>query len=219
MPRRRLRDAGGLVFHILNRGVRRQQIFFCAADYAAFERVLREALHRVPTRLLDYSLMPNHWHLVLWPEEAELPRFMHWLTLTHAKRWHEAHGSTGTGHVYQNCYRAVPVQTDVHLLTLLRYVERNPVRAHLVERAEDWRWGSLWRRCNFCEDVPLTEWPILQPRDWLRIVNEPQTARELAEIQAALKKGRPIGEPEWNSAMAERFGLRLRSGGRPRKPK
>lgn len=217
MPRRRLRDAGGLVFHILNRGVRRQQIFFGDADYAAFERVLAEALHRIPTRLLDYCVMPNHWHFVLWPEIDEIPRFMHWLTLTHAKRWHESHGSTGTGHVYQNHYHAVPVQSELHLLTLLRYVERNPVRAHLVERAEDWRWGSLWRRCNFREDLPLAEWPILPPPDWIRIVNEPQTGRELAEIQMALKLGRPIGDADWSSEMAKRFGLPVRGRGRPRK--
>ena len=213
--RRSLRNGGGLVFHVLNRGVRRQQIFFSRSDYAAFERVLAQALSRVPVRLLAYCVMPNHWHLVLWPESDEIPRFMHWLTGTHARRWHHAHGSTGSGHVYQRRYDAVPVQTELHLLTLLRYVERNPVRARLVERAEEWRWGSLWRRCNDCEDLPLSKWPIPPPPDWLRIVNEPQTRQELAEIQRAVKLGRPIGDPSWQEALASQFNIRLRRPGRP----
>ena len=215
MPRRSLRNAGGLVFHVLNRGVRRQRIFFSRSDYAGFERVLGQALARVPVRLLAYSVMPNHWHLVVWPEGDELPRFMHWLTATHARRWHHAHGSTGSGHVYQNRYHAVPVQTELHLVTLLRYVERNPVRANLVDRAEQWRWSSLWRRCNDCDDLPLSRWPIPQPADWLEFVNEPQTGPELAAIQQALKLGRPIGDPAWQEALATEFGLRLRRPGRP----
>src|SRR5918993_1616120 len=136
MPRRSLHSAGGVIFHVLNRSARRQQLFFSSADYRAFESVLVEALDKVSIRLLAYALMPNHWHLVLWPVHDELPRFMHWLTLTHAKRWHAAHQSTSTGHVYQNRYHAVPVQSDAHLVTVLRYVERNALRAGLVRRAE-----------------------------------------------------------------------------------
>jgi putative transposase len=205
------------VFHVLNRSVRREQLFFSDRDYAAFERVLAEALQRVPVRLLAYCVLWNHWHLVLWPQGDEIPRFMHWLTMTHAKRWHEAHGSGGTGHVYQNRYHAVPVQGDLHLLAVLRYVERNPVRANLVRKAEDWRWSSLWRRCNSCNDLRLSEWPISQPMNWTSIVNEPQTLGELAEIQASIRQDEPIGDPEWRASTAPRFGLRLRPPGRPAK--
>jgi putative transposase len=92
---------------------------------------------------------------------------MHWLTMTHAKRWPTAKGSVGTGPVYQNRYYAVPVQTDHHLLAVLRYVERNPLRGSLVERAEDWRWSSLWQRCNSCHPAALSPWPIPQPEHWI----------------------------------------------------
>jgi putative transposase len=217
MPRRNLHAGGGVVFHVLNRSVRRDQLFFNAADYSAFERVLRDALRQVPIRLLAFCVMPNHWHLILWPEKQELPRFMHRLTLTHAKRWHAAHRSVSTGHVYQNRYQALPVQSGVHLLTVLRYVERNALRAGLVRRAEDWRWGSLWRRCNSCDDLPLAEWPILRPPNWVDVVNEPQIARELADIQRAIKNNRPIGDGNWKTEAAARFNVRLAERGRPKR--
>ncbi len=217
MPRRNLHRSAGHVFHILNRSVRRERLFFDEADYQAFEDVLRAALARTNTRLLGYCLMPNHWHLVMWPQSDEVPRFMHWLTATHTRRWHMSRGSRGTGHVYQNRYHAVPVQTERHLLTVLRYVERNPLRAQLVARAEDWRWSSLWRRCNFCDDLPLAPWPISPPADWVTVVNEPQTLAELGTIRRAIRKGQPIGSQDWSDATAPRFGLRLRAAGRPRK--
>jgi putative transposase len=216
MPRRALSNTHGHVIHVHNRSVRRERLFANTEDYQAFETVLTEAIAKVPIRLLAYCVMPNHWHLVVWPETEELPGFMHWLTATHARRWHLAHGSRGTGHVYQDRYGAVPVQSDRHLLTLLRYVERNPLRANLVERAEHWLWCSLRRRLDLCTDPPLARWPILQPTNWIEHVNEPHTAAELEAIQAAIRLGRPLGDPEWCAATAERFGITMRPGGRPK---
>ena len=93
-----------------------------------------------------YCLMGNHWHLVVWPrEECELPRFVGWLTLTHTQRWHAHRKSTRSGHLYQGRFKSFPVQDDDHFHTVSRYVERNALRANLVKRAEDWRWGSLHR--------------------------------------------------------------------------
>ena len=93
-------DLGGYVYHVLNRGVGRATLFAKSGDYLAFERVLEEAQQRCPTRLLAYCLMPNHWHLVLWPEhDGQLARFVGWLTLTHTQRWHAHHHSAGSGHL------------------------------------------------------------------------------------------------------------------------
>jgi putative transposase len=111
----------------------------------------------------------------------------------------------------------VPVQTETHLLTLLRYVERNPLRARLVQRAEDWRWGSLWRRCNFCDDLPLAVWPVPQPVDWLEVVNQPQGEQELKRIQEAVARGRPVGDIDWADAVADSFHIAKGNPGRPRK--
>jgi putative transposase len=213
MPRRLV--SPGHVVHVLNRSVRRERLFHHDPDYEAFEQVLGEALEQVPTRLLAYCVMPNHWHLVMWPYTTELSRFMHWLTLTHARRWHLSRGSLGSGHVYQNRYGAVPVQTECHLLTLLRYVERNALTARLVARAEDWRWCSLWRHCNSCDDLPLTPWPILRPPEWIAFVNEPQRQRELDAIRTAIARQYPIGDPEWAAATAAGIGRSPHRRGRP----
>src|SRR5687768_11549777 len=94
--------AGGHVYHALNRANARLRIFFTDDDYAAFERVLAEGVARFDTRLCAYCLMPNHWHLVLWPRaDGELSAFVRWVTLTHTQRWHARRRNAGSGHLYQ----------------------------------------------------------------------------------------------------------------------
>jgi len=89
MPRQRRYTPGGTVFHVINRGVGQRTLFHKDEDYAAFERVMAAAFERVPIRILAYCLMPNHWHMVLWPRtDSELPEFVKWLTHTHTQRWH-----------------------------------------------------------------------------------------------------------------------------------
>ncbi len=135
MPRIARNAPGGLVYHVLNRANGRLRLFKKDGDYLAFEQVLLLAHRRAPIRILDYCLMPNHWHLVLWPRrDGELTLFMRWLTLTHAQRWKHAHNAVGHGHLYQGRFKSFPIQQDEHLLTVLRYVERNPLRAKLARR-------------------------------------------------------------------------------------
>ena len=196
MPRRARGATGVLPYHVLNRAVRRACLFRTRSDYLAFEEVLREALQRVPIRLLAYCAMPNHWHLIVWPvEDHQLSLFMHWLTGTHAQRWHSFHQTTGTGPVYQDRFKAVSIQSERHLLWACRYVERNPLRAGLVTHAEDWRWSSLWRRCHGVEYSILSEWPVRRPPDWIAYVNRPQTSEELNSLSEftlpARRRGRP----------------------------
>jgi putative transposase len=188
---------------VLNRGVRRAVLFDTDAEYARFERILLQALRREAVRLLAYCAMPNHWHLVLWPTHpGQLSLFMHWLTCTHAQRWHSAHGTSGTGAVYQGRFKAFPVRSDHHLLRVCRYVERNPLRAQLVTRAEDWRWSSLWRRGNFCDHGVLHDWPVERPANWLALVNEPETNAEVEALRAAIRRGAPFGEAGWQAEAA-----------------
>ena len=213
---------GGVVFHVLNRGVGRMGLFDTAADYLAFERVLAETLAVRPMRLLAYSLMPNHWHLLLWPQEqGQLARFMQRLTITHVRRWVEYRHDRGHGHVYQGRYKSFPVQDDAHFLTVARYVERNALRAGLVVRAEDWRFGSLWRRerGGAEERRILSPWPVDRPRAWLRQVNTPDHPAELAALRQCSRRGSPFGTPAWVSHTAALLSLEstLRSRGRPRR--
>jgi putative transposase len=214
---------GGYVYHILNRANGRLPIFQKDGDYAAFERVLAEALEHVPgARLLAYCLMPNHWHLVLWPQaDGELSDFGHWLTLTHTQRWHAHYHDVGTGHLYQGRFKSFPVAESEHFFHVCRYVERNALRAGLVRRAERWRWGSLWRRQQKQRPEPwlLSAWPLAEPPGWLAEVNKPQSEAELEAVRRSVRRGQPYGSEDWSRGAAERLGLEstFRPRGRPRK--
>lgn len=162
---------GGVVHHVTNRGSRKGFLFETPEDYTAFLRVLQEARVRRPMRIIAYCLMVNHWHLLLWPFlDGDLSRFMHWLTGTHASRWRRAHHSTGEGAVYQSRFDAIPVCDDMHLLNVWRYIERNPLAAKQVLRAEDWPWSSA---CASGAEGILTvdPGPLPRPTGWLSLVN------------------------------------------------
>jgi len=213
---------GGYVYHVLNRANARMTIFEKDDDYAAFEAVLAEAVERTAMRLLAYCVMPNHWHLVVWPrKEGELSRFVGWLTLTHTQRWHAHRRSTGSGHVYQGRFKSFPIQENEHYYTVARYVERNAMRAKLVRRAEQWRWSSLyrWLHGSAPERELLAAWPLPRKPSWVEYVNEPQTEAELAAIQQCLDRGTPYGEPAWIDRTVRKLALEttLRPRGRPRK--
>ncbi len=222
MPRRPRNAPGGFVYHVLNRAVARHALFQKEADYQAFERVLAETLEKQRMRVLAYTLMPNHWHFVLWPEgDGELTAFMNGLTLTHAMRWHAHYHTSGSGHLYQGRFKSFPIETDAHLYTVLRYVERNALRAHLVERAEQWRWSSLYLRASGDARVTslLHPWPVPLPEQWTERVNEAQTEAELAGLRQCVKRGSPYGTTRWQQQTALTMGLEatLRPLGRPKK--
>jgi putative transposase len=192
-----------------------------AADYEAFETVLAEAHDRLPLRIIGYVLMPNHWHLVVWPrEDTDVTEFFQWLTVTHTMRWHAHYGTGGTGHLYQGRFKSFPCQSDEHFLTVLRYVERNPLPANLVRRAEEWRWSSAWRpKPNLDLRNWLSDGPIAKPRNWQELLNSPQTEAELDTLRRSVQRGTPFGSQQWTKRSANRLDLQsaLRPRGRPRK--
>jgi putative transposase len=211
MPRSARSLIGGYVYHVLNRAVVRRTLFDDHRDYAAFEKVLSEAHQRVPLRLLSYTVMPNHWHFVVWPRpraDTQVSDFFGWLTLTHSQRWHAHRGSSGTGHVYQGRFKSFPVEGDEHLLHVLRYVERNPLRANLVSIAEQWTWGSLFRRVHgtVAQRQLLTDPPVNCGTDWTSQVNQPQSEAELAALRASVARERPYGGVEWRAQLRLRMG-------------
>ena len=219
MPYRRRIGTAGIVFHVLNRGVRRLQLFDRPGDYRAFLNVFGEAQKRIPIRCLAYCLMPNHFHLVLLPRtDVELSTFMGWLTATHSKRWHANRGTTGTGHVYQGRYKAFPVSSDTYFLRLCRYVERNALRAGLVTRAEDWPWCSLAQRAGRRSSITLADWPVSRPQDWIDLV-QLDVADETRDVQSAVNRSSPYGPKEWQVRLAGQLNLAsaLVPVGRPRK--
>lgn len=225
MPRAARVAPGGVIFHVLNRANGRLRIFEKDQDYESFKRVIGETVEKIPVRILAYSIMPNHWHMVLWPtRDGALGNFVQRLTTTHVRRWHLHRHSVGSGHLYQGTYKSFPIQDDEHFLTVCRYVEQNPLRAGLVQRAEDWRWSSLrssiTRTAKQGEPM-LSDWPVPKPADWVSFVNQALTIKELEELRLSAQRGRPFGNESWKTRMAEQLGLEstLRLRGRPRKDK
>ena len=213
---------GGLVYHVLNRANARLTIFDSDDDYDAFERVLEEATDRLSMRVLSYCVMPNHWHLLLWPRlDGDLSRFVGWITLTHTQRWHANRDSAGSGHVYQGRFKSFVVQSDEHLLTVCRYVERNPLRANLVKRAENWPWSSLWRWKFGSAQAKalLSDWPIERPRGWVAWTNRPLTQAEHGALEHCVRRQKPFGAEAWVKRTVKRLGLEstIRPRGRPPK--
>ena len=198
------------------------RLFLKEADCEAFERIIEQTLETRPMRIVAYCLMPNHWHLVLWPKaDGDLAGFMQKMTITHARNWQVHRRRVGYGHLYQGRYKSFPVEQDEHFYQVVRYVERNALRAKLVRRAEDWRWGSLWRRTRGRVEQRdlLSDWPLPQSAAWRKHVNDPQTATELEALRRSVRRGQPYGEARWTQAVAERLRLEstLRTRGRPPK--
>ena len=160
------------MYHVCNRGSRKGVLFASYEDYESFIRLMEEARRRFRMRIIAYRLLSTHLHFLLWPRyTGDVVRFMHWLTSTHAKRFHRRRGSVGTGAVYQSRYFSRGIDEDRKVMTALRYVERNALEAGLVKRAEDWPWGSAWQG-----DAPppfvVDESPLPRPNNWLETLNE-----------------------------------------------
>src|ERR1043165_1603949 len=111
MPRRLRCTDPGYVYHVLNRAVGRATLFKKPSDYSAFEKILRQAHERLSVRLLAFVMMPNHWHLVVWPSAAgELTTYLQWLAVTHVRRWNAHHHTGGTGPLYQGRFKSFPIE-------------------------------------------------------------------------------------------------------------
>ena len=137
MPRIARRAVDGGVYHILNRGNGRQRVFHSDADYQKFVSLLKEVQERFAIRLFAYCLMPNHFHLLVKAVQGEdLSLGMHWFTTTYVRRYHKHYRTSG--HLWQGRYKSFSIEDDEQLLTVVRYVEGNPVRANLVESATGW---------------------------------------------------------------------------------
>jgi putative transposase len=218
MPRFSRPIPGGVCAHVMTRGNARAVVFHADADYAVLTELISSASPRFAVDLLAWCLMPNHVHLVVRPTaDGNLGRFMHWVLTTHVQR-HRARYRT-TGRVWQGRYKAFPIQADSHLLAVLRYVERNPVRAHLSSSAVGWRWSSARERSDPAPDGScLTASPVPLPSPWIEWVDTPLTESELATVRASVSRDRPFGDAAWTRGVAERLHLlgTLLPRGRPR---
>ena len=216
MPRVARQLQQGYCYHLLNRGNARATLFLDRFDYSAFVKLLAGMRARYEVRLLAYCLMPNHFHLVVNAETTgSVSEAMQWVQTSYVSRFRVRYGSTG--HIFQGRFKSFPIQSNEHLLTVMRYVERNPVRANIVDSALDWRWSSSrWR--GKPNDL-LDESPLPLGDDWNGYVDAPQTPTEVAALRRCISRGAPFGSDRWQREAADALGLQstLRPRGRPRK--
>jgi len=216
MARTARASVGGICYHVINRGNGKAEVFHKTEDYYRFMEMMQQSCVRLPLRVVGWCLMPNHFHLVLWPHgDGDLSRWMHWLMTCHVRRYHEHYQSSG--HVWQGRFKAFPVQHDLHFLRVLRYVERNPVRAGLVERADQWRWSSLHAQAHRQVAQLLSPGPVPRPGNWLDLVNHSEPPADIARLRTCVNRGCPFGSSSWTAQMAAQLGLEstLHASGRP----
>lgn len=171
MPRSRRIFVAGHAYHLANRGVERRRLFFEEAQYNAFLSLLEDGKARFDVEVWGMCLMPNHFHLVARAADARaISSYLHWVQGIYSRDLRKWTKTRGYGHVFQQRFWSGPIEDEMHLLSVLRYVEANPVAAKLVKRAEDWPWSSLALRLSFRSPL-LNPLPIGLPEDWAQRVS------------------------------------------------
>lgn len=224
MPRTARVDVGGEIYHVINRANGRLQIFNKDEDYQLFEQLLYDTKEIFDMRILAYKLMPNHFHLVLYPKnDGDLGLFMHRLSNAHTRKVHARTNTNGSGHLYQGRYKSFLIDRDNYLLAVIKYVERNAVRAKLVDFCEDWQWGSAWRRTNGTAQQKklLDQESFKLPDDYIKWINTPEKLDDLENVHISVNKSVPYGSKKWVERMVLKYHLEstLKSPGRPKKGK
>ena len=215
-------DVADEIYHIINRANARQQIFATRQDYRAALIALQETLEKVPIDIFSYTLMPNHWHFSVRPiQDGDMGKFFGKFTQKVTQRWHASHQTTGSGHLFQSRFKSFLVGRESYLLQLMKYIDTNALRAHLVSRAEDWPWGSLYIRTKYPQlaNKLLAPWPMDTPNDYLNDVNQPLSETHLRAIRHSVEKGKPYGDSDWVNNTIKKYGLKhtARKSGRPKK--
>jgi putative transposase len=207
MPRRRLAGCGGFVFHVMNRSAKQLTLFDGPSEYQMFLQVLADAETACPIRLLEYCVMPNHWHLLVWPErDDQLSRYMRWITGVHAQRWRQSRGQPGKGAVYQGRYRWVAVQNGKHYDVARRYIQQNPVRAQFVGCQEDWPWSSASPEPTLVRPT-LARGPLSLDGRHENPIDRLLDAETAHQMRIRLRSGQPFGDPKWSLALEVRTWL------------
>jgi putative transposase len=225
MPRPLRPIADGLIYHVINRGNNRQKVFHKPGDYQAFLQALADIKEHKPFELYGYCLMSNHFHLLIKPTGALISRILQSLLVTHTQRYHKHHRSGG--HVWQGRFKSPVVQSDEHLLAVLRYIEANPLRARMVRRVEDYRWTSYHvHGCGQANELvdrlilyeQLSPSARIRQRKWAEKVHLPMDERTKLAIRRSVETGLPYGSDAWVRRLAKKLNvdLTIRPRGRPR---
>jgi putative transposase len=220
MPRPRRFICAGVPHHVTQRGNRRGQVFFEDADYLIYLHWLREYCIKYEIAILAYCLMTNHVHLVLVPDtKVALSRVLSSLHARLARRVNRA--NEWTGHLWQARYFSSALD-ERHFWAAIRYVERNPVRAAMVARAEDYPWSSAAAHCGLGSNRVLTTHPYWDHQfagigDWSKWLAEADDPVALQTLRDCANHNLPCGSDEFMEKLAADTGQKLprRSRGRP----
>ena len=197
MPRSPRIVVPGVAHHVIQRGNRRQALFFSDDDRRAYLHNLAEGCTRHAVSCLAWCLMGNHVHLILVPPQADALRaVLSAVHTAHSQRINRVQGLTG--HVFEGRYKSYPMD-DAHMLIAVRYVENNPVAAKMVAQAEDWPWSSARTHLGLAHDG-LTDVAALAPHiaDWRAMLRDGLEASEQNQrVAAALLSGRPLADEAW----------------------
>jgi putative transposase len=216
MPRISRGLADDSIYHVINRGNGGQVVFQKDKDYEAFVNLMKEAKIRYAVKIFAYCLMPNHFHIVVMPHQSEdLSKWMQWLLTSHVRRFHKHYGTSG--HIWQGRYKSFLIQKDSHLLTVLKYVESNPLRAGLVNSANNWLWSSHRESIHKGGHLLIDEVPLELPKEWSKFVNESIAEKELEKLRQSVSRQSPYGDSLWQVDVSKTLGLEstIRPRGRP----
>ncbi len=208
--------------HVTQRGNRRQDVFFTVEDYAAYRDLIAAGCSAHRVRCLAWCLMPNHVHLILTPSSEDgLRAALAEAHRRYSRRINFTHG--WTGYLFQGRFASYPMD-EAHLMTAIRYVELNPVKAKLVRHAEDWPWSSAAAHISGRSDG-LTDLAAMAGvhRNWRAMLRRGLEAGDLdavaeAAIEAHQRTGCPWGGAEFIGALERRTGRRLAPQKPGRKP-
>lgn len=222
MPRLSRTVFAGVPHHITQRGNRREEIFFDDEDRMAYLSWLKEYSELHDVEILAYCLMSNHIHLVAVPATDDgLQKVLKPLHMRYAQRINRARG--WKGHLWQGRYFSSPLD-EAYLWAAVRYVERNPVRAGMVRKAEIYRWSSAAAHCGTAQDALLDLGSVWSKQfsaieNWSAWLAEGDEAEELQILRRNVEKGLPCGSESFVHALGNQVGRMLmhRPQGRPRK--
>lgn len=224
MPRLPRTVFANLPHHVTQSGNRREDIFFTDEDREAYLSWLKEYSEKHQVEILAYCLMTNHIHLVAVPATKDgLQRVLKPLHMRYAQRINREQG--WKGHLWQGRFFSSPLD-DAYLWAAVRYVERNPVRAGMVKRAENYRWSSAASHC--CKEIdslidPKSSWnkKFSSIDDWSAWLAEGDETEEIQMLRKNIDKGLPCGNESFIKRLSKMVGRELvyRPQGRPMKVK
>lgn len=201
MARKNRFAAPGLAYHVVNRGNDRKIVFRQNLDYIAFIELLAEGARRFDVFVYGYCMMPNHFHLLIEPcVEGALSAFMERVTGRYACAFRRQTDTVGHGHVFQRRFWNAAIYDDLTFVSVLRYIEANPVRASLVPEADLWPWSSFPDRVVSARKI-LCPLPLALPPHWSELVNVRQSEEVLSKIRSKLT--RTAGRPKKNAKMGQ----------------